>query len=189
MRRDQLEHLLRAASQVVSEPSLLVIGSQAILGTFRESELPAAAVRSIEADIAAFDDPDDLKADQIDGALGEGSTFHEQFAIYAQGVSVHTAILPRGWEERLIVLESPNTHPGRGLCLERHDCVLSKLVRWEQRDREFASALFRAGLLETKTLSSRIDDLPDPVTEEHRDRIRAWLRAEMAVSQRAKTGG
>jgi hypothetical protein len=36
------------------------------------------------------------KADKVDGAIGELSTFHETSGYYAQGVSVSTAILPSG---------------------------------------------------------------------------------------------
>jgi len=54
VKRDQLEHILRAASQIIGEPNLLVIGSAAILGSYDDHELPVAATRSDEADIAAF---------------------------------------------------------------------------------------------------------------------------------------
>ena len=56
----------------------------------------------MEADIAFFDDPADAKADQVDGAIGELSAFHETFGYYAQGVSVSTAVLPEGWRDRVI---------------------------------------------------------------------------------------
>lgn len=41
MRREQFDHLLRAASAIVGDDRLTVIGSQAILGSFDDSELPA----------------------------------------------------------------------------------------------------------------------------------------------------
>jgi hypothetical protein len=92
--REQLEHILRAASAIVGDPDVLVIGSQSVLGSFAEDDLPLEATSSMEADIAFFDDPADAKADQVDGAIGELSTFHETFGYYAQGVSVSTAVLP-----------------------------------------------------------------------------------------------
>jgi hypothetical protein len=88
MRRDQLEHVLRAASQITGDPDVLVIGSQSVLGAIPEEHLPPAATASIEVDVAFFDDPDDRKADQVDGAIGELSAFHETFKYFAQGVSV-----------------------------------------------------------------------------------------------------
>lgn len=73
MRREQLEHVVRAASAIVGERDVLVIGSQAILG-IADDRLPAEATTSIEADLAFFDDSADEKADRVDGAIGELST-------------------------------------------------------------------------------------------------------------------
>lgn len=41
MRRDQLEHAIRTACQIIGRPEVIVVGSQAILGTFREESSPA----------------------------------------------------------------------------------------------------------------------------------------------------
>ena len=161
MNRDQLEHVLRAASTIADERDVLVIGSQAILGSLPEDRLPTEATASIEADVAFFDDADDEKADRVDGAIGELSQFHETFGYYAQGVSVSTAVLPRGWRARLVVLDNANTAPGRGLCLEPHDCVISKLVAGRDKDVRFAAALVRAGLIDPTLLRTRIDLLED----------------------------
>lgn len=79
MTREQLEHVLRAASAIAGERDVLVIGSQSVLGSFAESDLPPEATSSMEADVAFFDDPADVKADQVDGAIGELSMFHETF--------------------------------------------------------------------------------------------------------------
>ena len=128
MRREQLEHVLRAASQIADDSDVLVIGSQSVLGAIPEDRLPSAATASIEVDVAFFDDPDDRKADRVDGAIGELSPFHETFGYYAQGVSVSTAVLPDGWRDRLVVVETASTAPGRGYLLDPHDCVVSKLV-------------------------------------------------------------
>jgi predicted NBD/HSP70 family sugar kinase len=43
MRRDQLEHAIRAACQIIDQEAVIVVGSQAILGSIPERELPAAA--------------------------------------------------------------------------------------------------------------------------------------------------
>ncbi len=75
--------MLRAACAVTAEEVALVIGSQAILGSFTEDALPEAAVRSIEVDLTFLDDPSDKKSDLVDGALGELSQFHETFGYYA----------------------------------------------------------------------------------------------------------
>ncbi len=50
-----------------------------MLGVIPEDRLPPAATASIEVDAAFFNDPDDRKADLVDGAIGELSAFHETF--------------------------------------------------------------------------------------------------------------
>jgi hypothetical protein len=118
VKREHLEHVLRAASQIAEDPDVLVIGSQSILGAIDEERLPPEATASIEVDVAFFDDPDDRKADQVDGAIGELSAFHETFGYYAQGVSATTAVLPDGWRDRLVLVQTASTAPGRGHLLD-----------------------------------------------------------------------
>ena len=100
MRRDQLEHLIRAAGAILGESQVIVVGSQSIVGAVA-TVLPAAAVLSIEADLVPFDDDDGRKADLIDGTIGEGSMFEETHGIYADGVGLTTSRLPEGWRDRL----------------------------------------------------------------------------------------
>lgn len=172
MKREQLEHVLRAASRIVGTEDLLVIGSQSILARWSERRLPAAAVRSMEVDIAALDG-DERKSDLIDGNIGEGSRFHETNGYYAQGVSLKTAVLPSGWRNRLILFENERTRPGRGFCLEPHDCVASKLVAGRTKDYDFAEALVRAGLIKLDVLARRIELLD--VDQVRRDEIQSWM--------------
>lgn len=160
--REQLAHVLRAAAQIADDPDILVIGSQAILGTYCEEDLPSDATISVEVDIAFRNDPNESKADQIDGAIGEGSAFHQTFAFYAQGVSVTTAVLPAGWEHRVVAYEPPDAEPSRARCIEAHDLVVSKLVAGREKDTDFATALIAAGLVDIDTLIERAELLPGP---------------------------
>ena len=184
MRRVELEHVLRAASRVLGERDLLVIGSASILGTFPETMLPLAATRSDEADLALFDDVGGARATEIDGAIGELSPFHRANGYYGQGVEVHTAKLPPGWRGRLVLYRNRNTTPGRGWCLERHDCVASKLAAFREKDREFAAALITAGLVDGRTARERFAQI-DGLDERLRTRVLAWLDALLALSRDA----
>jgi hypothetical protein len=116
MKRPQLEHILRAAAAITGADRFVVIGSQAILGQVPDP--PAELVVSIEADLFSLRGAED--ADLIDGTIGELSPFHRTFGYYAHGVGEETAVLPRGWRERLVPLRSPNTGGATGLCLEVH---------------------------------------------------------------------
>ena len=174
MNRDQLEHVLRAAADIVPEADILVIGSQSILASTDEDVLPIEAIRSIEVDLAFFDDADEAKADRVDGAIGELSLFHGTHGYYGQGVSLATASLPDGWADRLVEIEPPRVG-SRVRALEPHDCVASKLVAWRQKDLEFAGALLSAKLIERAVLVSRIDALPEQVSTSRRHVILNWL--------------
>lgn len=54
MRREQLEHAIRTACQIIDQPEVIVVGSQSILGTYDEDQLPAATA-SREVDILPID--------------------------------------------------------------------------------------------------------------------------------------
>ncbi len=172
MNREQLEHVLRAAVDIVPGEDMLIIGSQAVLATQDESRLPIAAIRSIEVDLAFFDDDQEAKADAIDGAIGELSRFHETFGYYGQGVSIATAVLPSGWEDRLVLLGAAGAS-NRIRALEAHDCVASKLVADRPKDREFAEALLEGRIVDPRTLAARIELLPESVPSSRRAAIRA----------------
>lgn len=180
MTRDQLEHILRAAARIAGDHDVVVFGSQAILGSFDEHELPDEAIGSIEADVCFRDDPASGKSDQVDAAIGELSTFHETFGIYAQGVSLTTAILTAGWEERVVVLDSPGTAPGRGLCLEPHDLAAAKLAARREKDYEFVRALLREHLIDPGTLAARVSTLA--IGTDQREALLGWIAAQAPMS-------
>ncbi len=165
MRRDQLEHLIRAAGAISDSRHVIVIGSQAILGQFPDGA-PARALLSMEADLLPVDQPG--RADLITGAIGELSAFHDTFGYYAEGVSDETAILPSGWRDRLIAIERANTNGVRGLCLEIHDLLIAKYAAGREKDREYCSAIADAGLAGGKLLLVRLADTDVPGAVRHR---------------------
>jgi hypothetical protein len=174
--REQLSHLLRAVADATGDVDILVIGSQAILGSIDEVELPPEATMSMEADLAFFDDPDERKSDLVDGVVGELSKFHESFGFYGQGVSIATAVVPDGWRERLVRFEGPATAGARGWCLEPHDLTIAKLVRGDPKDYRFADALVRAGLVGRRVLADRFA-VTGGIGEATRVRIGDWIRS------------
>ena len=99
---------------IVEDPDVLVIGSQSILGSYSEDELPPEATGSMEVDTAFFVDPDEAKSDLVDAAIGELSQFHNEFGYYPQGVSVTTGVFPPGWIDRLVTYETPSTASAGG---------------------------------------------------------------------------
>ena len=175
MNRQQLAHLLRSACVIARDPDVLVLGSQSILGTFDEKDLPPEATASQEADIAFLDDPGRNKADEVEGAIGEMSTFHEEHGIYAEGVHIDVAVLPDGWKDRLVSWDLQSSKPAEPHFLDRYDLAVSKLVAGRPKDLDFVLALIRSGLLNVAVIRERVSMLRAGVDPRIRDRIEAWL--------------
>jgi hypothetical protein len=174
MKRSELEHLIRAAGAIADDSEIVVIGSQAILGQFPDA--PSALLVSAEADLFPLHHPE--LADLIDGSIGEGSQFHELFGYYAQGVGERTAVLPKGWRQRLVRIENANTRGVAGLCLEVHDLAVAKHVAGRDKDIEFTRELARQGMTDGKTLLARLKDTEVP--GEVRKIIEARIRSDVA---------
>lgn len=169
MRRDQLEHAIRAACQIIGRDAVVVVGSQSILGTFDEDQLPAQATMSVEIDILPLvEDGDEAArlADLIEGVAGEWSTFEEQHGFSIDGVDWTTAILPEGWRNRLVKVQNVNTSPpsGRpqyiGWCLDKEDLCVAKLCAFREKDQNFVAALLGAGLVDADVISIRLAAVP-----------------------------
>ena len=172
MKRSDLEHLLHAAGKIGQDSEIVVIGSQAILGQFPDA--PETLLASAEADVFPLNRPE--QSTLIDGAIGEGSRFHQEYGYYAQGVDERTAILPRGWRDRLVAVSNPNTDGVVGLCLEVNDLAISKYVAGRPKDLEFTKELAKHSMTSLETLMTRIDDTDIP--SELRDITRARIRRD-----------
>lgn len=185
MRRDQLEHAIRTACQIIERPAVIVIGSQAILGSLREEDLPPAATMSLEVDVlplAATNDETARLADMIEGVAGEWSPFEDQHGFSIDGVDHDTAVLPDGWRSRLVKVQNANTAAPSGTpqfigwCLDKHDLCVAKLCAFREKDRNFVAALLDARLVDARTIARRLDAIPahDRAAAE---RGSNWLRA------------
>ena len=181
MRRDQLEHIIRAAADLTNETDFIIIGSQAILG--RHPNAPAPLLVSMEADIYARNRPD--LSDDIDGNLGRGSRFDQTFGYHADGVSPTTATLPKGWDTRLSPIRNANTRGATGWCIDTHDLAIAKYVAGREKDLAYNATLWERGLLNPTTIAARLQDTPlDP---DHRERIARTIRHQQAAAHAAGT--
>ena len=187
MRRDQLEHAIRTACQIIGHDAVVVVGSQAILGSFAEDELPAEATMSLEIDILPVGDDSDETArlaDLIEGVAGEWSPFEEQHGFSIDGVDLATAVLPDGWRERLVKVQNPNTAAPSGApqytgwCLDKEDLCVAKLCALREKDRNFVAALLNAGLVDAPVIAKRLRKVP----EDHHpsaEHALAWLASRV----------
>ena len=143
MRRVDFEHVIRAAAEIARD-EIVVVGSQAILA--QHPNAPESLLVSNELDVFPRHHPE--RSIDIDGALGDGSPFHERFGYYAQGVGWETVVAPAGWPNRLVRLDVPATVRGTvtAWCMDAHDLVLAKLAAGRPHDFEFAQEAVRARL-------------------------------------------
>jgi hypothetical protein len=157
---------------VSGEDEVYVFGSQAILGQYPDA--PDSLRQSAEADIALVKAE---LADVIDDYLGELSLFHGTHGFYVHGVSVETAVLPDGWQERAVAVRNDNTSNNTGWCLEAHDLAVSKLVAFRDKDKNFVRTLLVEKLIDPKILDQRLRQLPKHrrVTPELVKVIEGWI--------------
>jgi hypothetical protein len=175
MTREELEHIIRASGEVTGQYEFMIVGSQSILGSVPN---PAAVfTMSAEADIYPLQAPE--LAEQIEGALGEGSRFHETYGYYAQGVGPETAVLPAGWRDRVHRVQNAATNDRVGYCLDVVDLFLSKAAASRDKDRDFCMALLQHGHVKPAQALRLVDAMPLDDVQQRRLRatIHRWVKA------------
>lgn len=155
MTREQLEHLIRAAAQIVHEDELVILGTQSVLGSWPDA--PEEMRVSMVAHMYPRRSPE--RAEMIESSLGENSTFHRTYGYHAFGANRKTTVLPAGWEERFVAVKNENTDGATGFCLDLHDLLLSKLVGGQERqkDIDFVKVAARAGRVDFDVLRERFE--------------------------------
>lgn len=195
MNRQQLEHAIRAATTIVAADKIIVIGSQSILGSYNESELPQEATESLEVDLWPLGDDDAQTLARKLAYNGELSDFHLAHGYYMDGVGAKTPTLPAGWEDRLVEFPAQRLDGVRvvGLCLEPHDVCVAKLVANREKDRRFVGALVDAGLVQPEIILERLAlttppldqvETADGIELRERDLNPAWVTAQYLAERR-----
>ncbi len=173
MKKQQLDHVLRAAGRITGEKQFLIIGSQSLHGKF--PDLPDDIVRSAEVDLIAKNIGDRTEWLNV---IGQDSPFHETFGYYADPVDEATAVLPKGWKGRLVNLPPGETGGVTGLCLDPHDLAIAKYVAYREKDLIFTRELARRGIVTRDRLLALIEDTP--VNEKTRERIRDRIELDFS---------
>lgn len=171
MTREELEHAIRAVADLTRTETIIIIGSQSILG--RHPDAPAILRRSMEVDVIAIDALEQV--DRIHGVMGELSAFHRTHGFFVDAVGLETALLPDGWRDRLVPVSNGNTRWKTGLCLDPIDLAVSKLVAFREKDREFVESMLTLDLLTANDLRPRVQSLELP--ESVLARLSGWIDA------------
>lgn len=174
MKKQQLDHVLRAAGRITGERQFLIIGSQSLHGRF--PDLPDDIDRSAEVDLIAKRNVD--RTEWLN-AIGQDSPFHETFGYYADPVDETAAILPKGWKGRLVNLPPGDTEGVTGLCLDPHDLAIAKYAARREKDRIFTRELARRNLVDRERLLELVDKTV--VSDDVRKRIREDIARDFAT--------
>jgi hypothetical protein len=174
MKKQQVDHVLRAAGRITGEKQFIIIGSQSLHG--KHPDLADDIVRSAEVDLIA---KRDASRTEWLNAIGQDSNFHEQFGYYADPVDETTAMLPKGWKSRLVNLPAGDTEGVRGLCLDPHDLAIAKYVARREKDIIFTRELAKRGIVSHDRLLALLDRTS--VSKEVRGRIRTHIAEDFGV--------
>jgi hypothetical protein len=171
MKKQQVDHVLRAAGEITGEKQFIIIGSQSLHGKY--PDLPDEILLSAEVDLIARNDP---KKTESLNFIGVYSRFHETHGYYADPVDESTATLPRGWKGRLVNLPPGDTKGVSGLCLDPNDLAIAKYVARREKDIVFTRALAARGLVEKAQLLALL--AKTPIDADARERIRGFIDSD-----------
>jgi hypothetical protein len=171
MKKQELDHVLRAAGEITGEKQFIIIGSQSLHGKY--PDLPDEIFMSAKADLIAKNNPEKTESLNF---IGVYSRFHETHGYYADPVDESTATLPKGWKSRLVNLPPEDTLGVTGLCLDPHDLAIAKYVARREKDIVFTRALAARGIVQKPQLLTLL--AKTPVDAESRERIRGFIESD-----------
>ena len=171
MKKQQVDHVLRAAGELTGETQFIIIGSQSLHG--KHPNLPDDIVVSFEVDLIAKKSPDRTEWLNM---IGQDSRFHETHGYYADPVDEKTATLPKGWKARLVNLPPGDTAGVSGLCLDPHDLAIAKYVARREKDIVFNRELAARGIVKKEKLLLLLDSTS--LHEAERRRIRDHIERD-----------
>ncbi len=171
MKKQQVDHILRAAGALTGEKQFIIIGSQSLHG--KHPNMPDEILRSFEVDLIAKTRPD--RTEWLN-SIGQDSQFHETHGYYADPVDEKTATLPKGWKGRLVNLPPGDTEGVNGLCLDPHDLAISKYAAQREKDIVFNRELAIRGIVRKKNLLLLLETTS--LDEATRQRIRGYIELD-----------
>ena len=174
MKKQHVDHVLRAAGRITGERQFIIIGSQALHG--KHPDIADDILMSAEVDLIAKNAAD---ATEWLNAIGADSPFHEAYGYYADPVDAKSAVLPKGWKGRLVNLAKGDTEGVTGLCLDPHDLAISKYVARREKDLVFNRQLAKRGLVKRSRLLALVDDTP--IDDSARQRMRKDIEADFTA--------
>lgn len=127
-------HICRSAAAIADVDEVTVFGSGAVIPWIARHCVETPVWQTSELDI----DPGGQElVDLVNSSIGKGSLFEETFQVYPRAIVIDAWIAPPDWASRSEIFEEPSM--GVAVRVPNPiDLTVSKLLRGERRDWEFA---------------------------------------------------
>jgi hypothetical protein len=146
-----VDRILSDAARLVGAGEIVVFGSAALARWLGDP--PATR------DVDLWCEPPE-KGDVVAALMGELSWYHERHGVYVEVWAPETFAAPAGWRERART-EVLDDHPGvRLVAPHPHDVLLSKLERFEEKDRDHARRILAEHPLSAAGLDALLEECP-----------------------------
>lgn len=174
----EVEPILSDAARLVREGELVVFGSAALALWLR------AAPSSRDVDL--FCEPAE-KGEILAAMMGELSWYHEKHGAFVEVWAPETFAAPLGWRERARLHIHQDAPGVRLLVPHPHDVLVSKLERFEEKDRDHGRRILAEFPLSRQAFEALVAAAPHRrglVAEAERrqrfehgvDALRGWLQ-------------
>lgn len=179
MRRADFDMLIEAVAATAEVRQVVVVGSQSILASIPEDELPREATLSPEIDVVMAEHP---RAGAVRQMLGPGSLIDREYLVYVDVVSETTTRLPIHWDDRAVHYRTGSAGI-IAVCPEIHDLALAKLGAGRiDKDIPYLESLLEhvPPLLELDILLARLPEMAGVILDPELARSEAWIRLKRA---------
>jgi len=153
LRKEDIDHILRAAASVTNHNQFVMVGTGAVIAVARH--IPVSMMLTSEIDIYVEGPDSEAISDQIDGALGNGSMFHRSFRYYGDGVGPKTAMMPVDWKMRTTIYTIPDGTVS-AICPSPNDVAIAKLCAAREKDRDWIQEALRSRLVKADVMRELI---------------------------------
>ena len=146
-----VERILSDAARLVGEGEIVVFGSAALALSL------SAAPPTRDVDL--WCDPPE-RGDALTALMGELSWYHERHGAWVEVWAPETFTAPVDWRARARI-QRHEDHPGVSVVIPHpHDVLISKLERFEEKDREHAKRILAEYPLDEEQLQRLLGETP-----------------------------
>ena len=147
----QVEPILTDAARLVREGEIVVFGSAALALWLRRAP--------VTRDVDLWCTPRE-RGDILTAVMGEQSWYHRRHGAYVEVWAPETFAAPGGWQERARIVSHQDLPKLRLVVPHPHDVLVSKLERWDPKDREHLERILDEYPLGPASFDALVDASP-----------------------------